>query len=83
MLPLALVNLAHLQIFAGKFDAAAALMDQADAIALAAQFGQEAIFVLTPADRQVAGCTQRRVVTTGWSIEPEADAPATTGATRA
>jgi DNA-binding CsgD family transcriptional regulator len=32
VLPVALVNLAHLQIFAGEFDAAAALMDQADAI---------------------------------------------------
>jgi ATP/maltotriose-dependent transcriptional regulator MalT len=33
VLPLALVNLAHLRIFAGELDAAAALMDQADAIA--------------------------------------------------
>jgi hypothetical protein len=65
-------------------DSAAVIgMGQADAIALAARFGQEAIFVLTPADRQVVGCTQRRVVTTGWSIEPEVNAPAATGATRA
>jgi DNA-binding CsgD family transcriptional regulator len=32
VLPLALVNLAHLRIFAGEFDAAKALMDEADAI---------------------------------------------------
>jgi hypothetical protein len=56
-------------------------MDEADAIALAAQFGQDAIFVLTPADRQVAGCAERRrVVATGWSIEPEAALPAGIGA---
>lgn len=47
-------------------------MGEADAIALGAQFGQDAIFVLTPADRQVVGCTERRIVETGWSIEPEA-----------
>jgi Protein of unknown function (DUF3293) len=55
-------------------------MDEADAIALGAQFGQDAIFVLTPTERQVAGCAQPRIVTTGWSIEPEADSPAATGA---
>jgi DNA-binding CsgD family transcriptional regulator len=32
VMPLALVNLAHLRIFAGEFDAAEALMDEADAI---------------------------------------------------
>jgi hypothetical protein len=57
-------------------------MDEADAIALGAQFGQDAIFVLTPADRQVVGCAQRRMVATGWSIEPEADLPAAIGAAR-
>jgi Protein of unknown function (DUF3293) len=56
-------------------DSAAVIgMDETDAIALAAQFGQDAIFVLTAADRQVAGCTERRVVATGWSIEPEGNA---------
>jgi len=45
-------------------------MHQAEAIALGAQFRQEAIFVLTPADRRVVGCAERRIVTTGWSTEP-------------
>ena len=48
-------------------------MDEADAVALGAEFGQDAIFVLTPADRRVIGCADRRVVATGWSIEPDAD----------
>jgi hypothetical protein len=47
-------------------------MDEADAIALGAEFGQEAIFVLTPADRRVVGCTDRRVMTTGWSSKLDA-----------
>jgi hypothetical protein len=51
-------------------------IDEADAIALGAQFGQDAIFVLTPADRRVVGCDRQRVVASGWSIEPEADLPA-------
>jgi hypothetical protein len=45
-------------------------VDEADAVALGAEFGQDAIFVLTPGDRRVVGCTDRRVVATGWSIEP-------------
>jgi hypothetical protein len=62
-------------------DSAAVIgMDEAEAIALGAQFGQEAIFVLTTADRQVVGCAQRRIVATGWSIEPEAALPAGIGA---
>jgi hypothetical protein len=40
------------------------------AVAPGAEFGQDAIFVLTPGDRRVVGCTGKRVVTTGWSIEP-------------
>ena len=47
-------------------------MGEADAIALAAEFGQDAIFVLTPAERQVVGCAEKRIVATGWSIEPAA-----------
>jgi len=47
-------------------------MDEADAVALGAKFGQDAIFVLTPADRRVIGCADRRVSRTGWSIEPDA-----------
>jgi Protein of unknown function (DUF3293) len=50
-------------------------MDEADAIALGAEFGQDAIFVLTPADRRVVGCTDRRVVATGWSSELDAGLP--------
>ncbi len=65
-------------------DSAAVIgMDEADAIALGAQFGQEAIFVLTPAFRHVIGCANRRISARGWSIEPEADVPAATGAARA
>jgi hypothetical protein len=48
-------------------------MDEADALALGAEFGQDAIFVLTPADRRVVGCADRRVVATGWSCEPDTD----------
>lgn len=48
-------------------------MDEADAIALGEEFGQDAIFMLTPADRRVIGCADRRVVTTGWSIEMDAN----------
>jgi Protein of unknown function (DUF3293) len=44
-------------------------MNEADAIALGAEFGQDAIFALTPADRRVIGCADGRVVATGWSIE--------------
>jgi hypothetical protein len=47
---------------------------EAEAIGLGARFGQEAIFVLTPADHRVAGCAERRIAATGWSIEPEGNA---------
>jgi len=47
-------------------------IDQADVIALGAEFGQEAIFVLTPAGRQVVACADERVAATGWASEPEA-----------
>ena len=50
-------------------------MDEADAVALGAEFGQDAIFVLTPADRRVIGCTDKRVVATGWSSEPTLTCP--------
>ena len=49
-------------------------MDEADAVALGAEFGQDAIFVLTPVERQVVACTHKRVVATGWSTEPDARA---------
>lgn len=48
-------------------------VEEADAVALGVEFGQDAIFGLTPADRRVIGCTDKRVVATGWSSEPEAD----------
>jgi hypothetical protein len=65
-------------------DSAAVIgMDEADGIALGAQFGQDAVCVLTPAERRVVGCAERRIVATGWSIEPEADSPAANGASRA
>ena len=51
-------------------------MDEADAIALGAEFGQEAIFVLTSADRRVVGCADRRIVATGWSSELNVGLPA-------
>jgi hypothetical protein len=42
-------------------------IEQNDAIALGAEFGQEAIFKLTPADRQIIACADQRVTLTGWS----------------
>ena len=42
----------------------------ADAVALGAEFKQDAIFVFTPADRRIVSCTDSRLVTTGWSIAP-------------
>jgi hypothetical protein len=53
-------------------------MAEADAIALGAQFGQDAIFVLTRAERLVVGCAEERIVATGWAVEPEADRDAVT-----
>jgi Protein of unknown function (DUF3293) len=41
---------------------------EADAVALGAEFKQDAIFVFTPADRRIVSCTDDRVMTTGWSI---------------
>jgi hypothetical protein len=45
--------------------------DEDDVLALGAEFGQDAIFVLTPADRQIVGCTDKRAAVTGWSSERE------------
>ncbi|HTU72570.1 MAG TPA: DUF3293 domain-containing protein [Trebonia sp.] len=42
-------------------------LTEAEARALGAQFGQEAIFVLTPRERQVVACADSRVTATGWS----------------
>jgi hypothetical protein len=46
--------------------------DEADVVALGVEYGQEAIFVLTPADRRVVACADERVTATGWTTEPEA-----------
>jgi uncharacterized protein DUF3293 len=50
-------------------------IEETAAAALGAEYGQEAIFILTPADRRVVGCVDNRVETTGWSIEPGNDRP--------
>jgi hypothetical protein len=44
---------------------------EAAAIALGAEFGQDAIFVFSTANRRVVSCTDARVETTGWSSEPD------------
>jgi hypothetical protein len=44
-------------------------IDEAGALALGAEFGQEAIFVLTPADRRAVACAGGRAVATGWASE--------------
>jgi hypothetical protein len=43
--------------------------DQREATALGAAYGQEAIFALTPAERQVIHCRTGWVTSTGWSIQ--------------
>ena len=48
-------------------------IDEADAVVLGAEFGQDAIFALTPAGRRVIGCSDKRVAATGWSIEVDGD----------
>ena len=53
-------------------------MAEADAIALGAQFGQDAIFVLNRAERLVVSCAEERIVRTGWAVEPEAERDAVT-----
>jgi hypothetical protein len=47
--------------------------DESDMLALGAEFGQDAIFVLTPADRRIVSCIDKRVTVTGWSSEREAE----------
>ncbi len=44
-------------------------LTEAGVLALAAEYGQEAIFVLTPADRRVVACAGDRVSVTGWTSE--------------
>jgi Protein of unknown function (DUF3293) len=45
---------------------------EADAIALGAEFKQDTIFAFSTANRRIVSCTDARVETTGWSIEPDA-----------
>jgi hypothetical protein len=44
---------------------------EAEAIALGAEFKQDAIFVFSTANRRVVSCTDAWVETTGWSCEPD------------
>jgi hypothetical protein len=43
---------------------------EADAVALGAEFKQEAIFVFTRTDRRIVSCADLRFETTGWSSSP-------------
>jgi hypothetical protein len=49
----------------------AAVIDagESDMLALGAEFDQDAIFILTPADRRIVSCIDQRVTVTGWSSE--------------
>jgi hypothetical protein len=44
---------------------------EADAVALGAEFKQDAIFVFSTVNRRVVSCTDGRVETTGWTSEPD------------
>ncbi|HEX4291867.1 MAG TPA: DUF3293 domain-containing protein [Trebonia sp.] len=44
---------------------------EADAVALGAEFKQDAIFAFNPATRRIVSCTDTRVETTGWTSEPD------------
>jgi hypothetical protein len=48
-------------------------ISEAEALELGVKFGQEAIFVLTPASRRVIDCVTGRRAVTGWVIVAEAD----------
>jgi hypothetical protein len=48
-------------------------MSEADALALGAEFGQEAVFLLTQASRKVVACATGRRTITGWTIVGEAE----------
>jgi hypothetical protein len=48
-------------------------MAEPDALALGARYGQEAIFMLTPASRKVIDCATGRRTLTGWVIVAEAE----------
>lgn len=44
---------------------------ESEVTALGAEFGQDAIFVLTPAGRRIVGCLSAREISTGWSVSTE------------
>jgi hypothetical protein len=46
-------------------------VEESEVVALGAEFGQDAIFVLTPASRRVVGCLSSRELSTGWSVSAE------------
>ena len=46
-------------------------VEESEVVTLAAEFGQDAIFVLTPASRRIVGCLSARELSTGWSIGVE------------
>ncbi len=48
-------------------------ISEAEALELGVMFGQDAIFVLTPASRRLIDCVTRRRAVTGWVIVAEAD----------
>lgn len=48
-------------------------ISEAEALELGAAFGQEAVFVLTPASRRLIDCVTGRRSVTGWVIVTEAD----------
>jgi hypothetical protein len=48
-------------------------MNEAEALELGARYGQEAIFIITPASRKVIDCVSGRRSITGWVIADEAD----------
>ena len=46
-------------------------VEESEVVALGAEFGQDAIFVLTPTSRRVVGCLSSRELSTGWSVSAE------------
>lgn len=46
-------------------------VEESEVVALGAEFGQDAVFVLSPAGRRVAGCLSARDIATGWSVSAE------------
>jgi hypothetical protein len=52
-------------------------VDESEVVKLGAEFGQDAVFVLTPASRRVVGCLSTCELSTGWSISAERPAKPT------